>query len=100
MSKLVRDRIIEIMESKGLCPKWHPAAGNIEFAEALKDKLVEEAQEVRNALPSEIASEIADVMEVLSALMLLYAIPTGAVSDIVRAKRSARGAFDHRIILH
>lgn len=70
--KLVRDRIPEIIESKGENPVTHTVEGE-EFKNALKRKLIEELREVVSAgTPQDMLEEIADMMEIIRAIVANY----------------------------
>ena len=67
-NKLVRDKIPEIIHASGnQCETT--TLSNVDYIEALRQKLVEEAEEAAIAKPDELAQELADVMEVMDALM-------------------------------
>ena len=97
-NKLVRDRIPEIIRnSSNRCETT--ILSNSEYIEALRNKLVEEAKEAATASPEELAQELADVMEVMDALMTATGIEPEKVREIQKEKRSGRGGFDNRIKL-
>ncbi len=60
---------------------------------------VEEAQEIGIASPNELAQELADVMEVIDAIMAATGIDKEAVEKIQKQKRSMRGGFENKIKL-
>jgi len=97
--KLVRDRIPEIMDGAGVryeVDTLEPDA----FREALLAKVVEEAEELRaGASRGEVVKEIADVFEVLDALMALEGIEAGEVFEVQAARRRDRGGFERRLVL-
>lgn len=97
-NKLVRDKIPKIIRTSGnQCET--KTLDNLDYIKALKEKLVEEAQEVAIAPPEEIAQELVDVMEVMDALMAATGINRETVEEIQKEKRSIRGRFDNRIKL-
>ena len=96
VGKLIRDRLPAIMRAQGLAV-FERRLDDGEFLDALKDKLLEEAAEVREAPPAEIAGELADVLEVARALAGAYAIPWDEVEARRLAKRAERGGFDARV---
>jgi predicted house-cleaning noncanonical NTP pyrophosphatase (MazG superfamily) len=97
-NKLVRDKIPEIIRaSSNRCETT--ILSNLDYIEALRDKLVEEANEVAIAPPDELAQELADVMEVIDALFAATGIKPETVEEIQTEKRSRRGGFDNRIKL-
>ena len=97
--KLVRDRIPEIMDREGV----RYEVGTLDpdaFREALLAKVVEEAGELRGAASrGEVVDEIADVCEVLDALMALEGIDAGEVREAQTARRRDRGGFERRLVL-
>ena len=70
--KLVRDKIPETIARQGKHVYFRALSGD-ELKAALKDKLIEEAKELADAeTPADIIEEMADVMEVLHALIDEY----------------------------
>lgn len=97
-NKLVRDKIPEIICASGNHCEIS-TLNDAEYIEALREKLVEEAQETAIAPPEELAQELADVMEVVDALMTATGIEPEKVREIQKEKRSGRGGFDNKIKL-
>lgn len=97
-NKLVRDKIPDIIRNSGNDCKT-TTLSNLDYIEALRQKLVEEAKEVAIAKPEELAQELADVMEVIDALLAATGIEPEKVKEIQTEKRSRRGGFDNRIKL-
>lgn len=97
-NKLVRDRIPEIIQSEGRkCrTEMMPEA---EYRQALLEKLVEEAVEAKNAAPESLASEIADLYEVVDAILASAGIDKASILALQAQKRQSRGGFDRRIKL-
>lgn len=94
-SKLVRDKIPEIIESKGEVCTTH-IAGNEEYWEKLKEKLQEEIMEF---LEDENEDELADVLEVLDAIITYKKFDKKDVLKLQKVKAEKRGGFEKRIIL-
>lgn len=96
-NKLVRDRIPEIIEAEGRhC--LTETLSDLDYEQALRQKLVEEAHEVAQSA-DDLLQELADLYEVVDALMALH----GLTEDQIRARqaqrRAERGGFTRRIRL-
>ena len=97
VQKLIRDRLPAIMRAQGL-QVFDRRLNAAEFIAALKDKLVEEAQEVGAATSlADLIDELADVMEVIAALADASGVPLQAVEERRQAKRAERGGFAERV---
>jgi predicted house-cleaning noncanonical NTP pyrophosphatase (MazG superfamily) len=93
--KLVRDKIPDIIRADGAEPVIHVATDEEYWAE-LKKKLHEEADEFTS---SENTGEIADILEVLEAMLEHRGMTWDAMWEIKRLKAESRGTFTKRIIL-
>lgn len=96
--KLVRDQIPTIIAADGCRPVTRvldPAG----YEAALRAKLLEEAHEVQAAPDGHLASELADVLEVLKALAAAHDMSWQDVVSEASRKRAERGGFDNRIFL-
>lgn len=91
MSKLVRDKIPQIIEKNdGILPSFYVASEE-EFLIALDVKLDEEIGEFRNASDDQSAAEeIADVMEVLLTLAHSRGFSSEQIETIRLEKREKR----------
>ena len=97
VQKLIRDRLPAIMRAQGL-QVFDRRLNAAEFIAALKDKLVEEAQEVGAATSQDdLIDELADVMEVIAALADASGVTAGEIEARRQAKRAERGGFDERV---
>jgi predicted house-cleaning noncanonical NTP pyrophosphatase (MazG superfamily) len=96
--KLVRDRIPEIIQSDGRHPVTR-VLDDVSYRAALLSKLVEEAQEARNAAAAGLPEELADVLEVLRALTAAAGMSWTQLLGLADDKRSRRGGFAKRIFL-
>ncbi|HBY21211.1 MAG TPA: phosphoribosyl-ATP pyrophosphohydrolase [Clostridiales bacterium] len=94
-NKLIRDKIPEIMEAKGLEFTTHIAI-NEEYEEMLYKKIYEEVLEFKENKSIE---EMADLFEVVYAICDLYKIDLDKLENVRIKKRDERGAFKERIIL-
>ena len=97
VQKLIRDRLPAIMRAQGL-QVFDRRLNDAEFIVALKDKLLEEAQEVGAATSQvDLSDELANVMEVIAALADASGVPLQAVEERRQAKRAERGGFAERV---
>jgi predicted house-cleaning noncanonical NTP pyrophosphatase (MazG superfamily) len=98
-NKLVRDRIPEIIrESGNECEVT--ILSDVEYCQALRLKLIEEAGEVAEADgDDELVAELADLYEVIDALMLSYGISENEVLNAQAKRRETRGGFAEKILL-
>lgn len=94
--KLVRDKIPVIIRQDGRKPVYHQASEE-EYRTKLLDKLVEEAIEFRSS-PS--AEELADILEVLDAIIDLFGFDIEEIDNTKMAKLKDKGGFRERLILY
>ena len=98
-NKLVRDRIPEIIQKEGNTADIIILSEE-SFIQAIKEKLIEEANEVCNAQNrDDILSELADLQEVMDTIKQLYNINTLEVNTIQAVKALQRGKFEKRLYL-
>lgn len=92
--KLVRDLVIPQAHDKGFRCEGTVINGAA-LQQATFNKLVEEVDEVREALssPTELVKELADVLEVVAALANQFGITPQALVAEQAAKRTKRGGF-------
>ncbi len=97
--KLVRDGVPEIIRRKGEHCEVTVMAEE-EYQQALRDKLVEEAKEVAQALTlQELITELADVQEVFDTLRATYALSQETIAQEQARRRAERGGFERRLRL-
>ncbi|HRH27087.1 MAG TPA: nucleoside triphosphate pyrophosphohydrolase [Parcubacteria group bacterium] len=92
-NKLVRDKIPEILDGKGV-PYEKKVANDTEYKEELIKKLEEEIVEFKEAGSVE---ELADILEVVDALKKLPEYAN--VLDVQKTKREEKGGFEKRLIV-
>ena len=97
-NKLVRDRIPDIIKQDGRkCDvEILPA---IEFEKALREKLVEEAQEAVQADDNHLITELADLEELILALMEFHGIDLFELETVRSQRHQDRGGFRKRLKL-
>lgn len=94
-NKLVRDGVIPELLAKRVRFEIRHLAADEEYVDALVTKLGEETDEFKEART---ADELADVQEVLAALVSEM-FPNGEVARARCRKRESRGAFADRVLL-
>ncbi|HNT24166.1 MAG TPA: nucleoside triphosphate pyrophosphohydrolase [Anaerolineales bacterium] len=97
-NKLIRDRIPEIIRADGKQYEIETMP-EAEYVQALREKLVEEALEAQKAEGNDLIKELADLGEVMDALMAYYGIGHEQVDRVQTARRNERGAFEKRLKL-
>jgi predicted house-cleaning noncanonical NTP pyrophosphatase (MazG superfamily) len=97
VEKLIRDRLPQIMRAAGLSV-FERTLNAEEYLAALRDKLVEEAQEGAAARDREdVRYELGDVLEVVRALAQAQGITMEEVEAARLDKRARRGGFEGAI---
>lgn len=91
--KLVRDRF-EIRGGKA--PVLRKAENREEYRAKLREKLIEEAEEFKK---DESPEEMADMLEVIDALIGEYNFDLKKLMELKRKKRATHGGFGKRLIL-
>src|SRR5687768_5111852 len=94
-SKLVRDRIPEIIATAGGDPRVR-VADSAQYWLSLRDKLREEVEEF---LEGESTEELADILEVIDAICDHRQINRNELDKLKLTKRIERGGFAGRLIL-
>lgn len=98
-NKLVRDKIVEIMQTHGSKLYWIKLEDK-EFIKQLKTKLIEEASEVAHAnSKEEILEEMADLLEVFQTLAQVCDISSKEITAFQKKKRDEKGGFKNRTFL-
>ena len=94
-NKLVRDNIINIINSKGNKAIYRVLSDE-EYIEELNKKLIEEANEF---IEEKSVEELGDVMEVIESIMKVKNISWDEVREVQNTKRDKNGGFKDRLYL-
>jgi len=97
-NKLVRDKIPEIIEKAGKQCETITLRDR-EYQEALREKLIEEATEVATASLEQLIQELADLYEVIDALLIATGIDEKTILTQQKQKQEERGGFQKKIKL-
>jgi len=98
-NKLIRDKIPEIIEKDNKRAEV-VSLDESAFLDALKSKLIEEAQEIQNATDREsMLSEMADLQEVMDYIKTHYNINQMEINTQQALKAFSRGRFEKRLFL-
>ena len=98
-NKLIRDRIPEIIRADGKQAQIEVMSES-EYRKALLEKLVEEAQEAAQASDDDRITEIADLYEVIDAILDSWNMSREEVIKVQKERRQKRGGFEQRLKLH
>lgn len=100
IEKLIRDYLPDIMRKNKINVCERILEKN-EFIEKLKDKLEEEAIEVKNAKNlNDLTEELADLLEVIYALSKATEISLNDIEKIRLTKKKEKGGFEKKIYGH
>jgi predicted house-cleaning noncanonical NTP pyrophosphatase (MazG superfamily) len=98
-NKLWRDKIVKKLEGAGSCMQVR-ILDDATYDNELRIKLIEEAEEVKNAQSQHaLIEELADVFEVIDALCALHGITLEDIKCVQEEKRNERGGFFERIFV-
>lgn len=98
--KLIRDKCVARMEADGVACVARPCHDIEEFVLMLKEKLVEEAREIRGATKRDQGiEEMGDLYEVLETLRKTLNISHHEILETMDSKRITHGGFSDRTLL-
>ena len=96
--KLIRDKIPDIIQQSGLkCETL--TLSESEYRQSLRQKVVEEAQEIAAVDDENLITELADIYEVIDAIMEAYGINRELIIAEQMRRRNERGGFQKGIKL-
>lgn len=92
-NKLVRDKLRKVYQQAGQKVVYRKLS-KTEYAEALKRKIIEETNEIpTTGSPDEIASELADVQQVIDDLAVASDVSKSQIEVIRQRKFDEKGGF-------
>lgn len=98
-NKVPRDKVIELMADWGVTPNLVKLDDN-KFAGELKNKLLEEALEVKEAFErQELVEELADVLEVVEALAKKNNISQDEILIAKKNKLARNGGYENNYFM-
>jgi len=97
-NKLIRDRIPTILEEKQI-PFAVETMTTDEYRQALRQKLMEEAQEAAAAEEADLITELADLLEVIEATLIAYGLDRDQVLACQARRQRECGGFSQRLRL-
>ncbi len=98
-NKLIRDRILEIIEADGEKP-YSRILNKKEYIKEIKKKTLEEAKELIKAKnKKEIVNEIIDLQELIDVLISELGLTKLQIQKQQRVKNRKRGGFKKRLFL-
>ena len=98
-NKLARDLVKKKLDAQNIRSSFRTLS-KLEHIEALKTKLLEEADEVVRANnPQELIEELADLSEVILALTKLLGLSSEKIEEKRRQKKSGCGGFEEALYL-
>ena len=96
MSKLVRDLIPDIIPTEKLPLYKFTIVNKEQYAILLRNKLQEEVDE---QLEAENMEELADILEVIDAIITLKGFNKEEIMQIKQQKKLTRGGFEKQILM-
>lgn len=100
IEKLIRDKIADIMRAKGIIVHEREMSQK-EWISKLKEKLIEEAREVkRSENVDDLTEELADLLEVLQSLSAASGLTMEAIEKARIKKREMFGGFEVKNFSH
>lgn len=99
MNKLVRDKIVDIIQKSGRTVN-HVKLNDADYEVALKNKLQEESLEVIAAKnQKETVEELADLQELIDCLLVHINVSKEELQKAQEAKNQAKGSFKDKIFI-
>lgn len=101
VDKLIRDKLPDIVKTEEDTFLDFHVLNDIDYQNALKNKLIEESHEVHSAETREdMTDELADVMEVFQSLINSFSLSFEEIVQRQNKRRMERGGFSKKIYCH
>jgi predicted house-cleaning noncanonical NTP pyrophosphatase (MazG superfamily) len=98
-NKLIRDKILEIIEEAGEKP-YHRVLEKEEYLQELKKKVLEEAKELIEAKSKDrIINEVVDIQEIIDNIITEIGLTREEIKKEQEIKNEKRGGFKKRLFL-
>lgn len=98
-NKLIRDKILEVIEAAGEKP-YHRILNKSDFQREIKKKIIEEAKElVKARKEDEVVNEIVDIQELIDVLIAELGVKKLDIRREQSLKNQKRGGFNKRLFL-
>jgi len=98
-NKLIRDKILEIIEADGEKP-YYRVLEKDEYLQELKKKVLEEAKEMIEAeSKDEIINEVVDIQEIVDNIIAEIGLTKEEIKKQQEIKNQKRGGFKKRLFL-
>lgn len=98
-NKLIRDRILEIIEEAGEKP-YSRILNKKEYLKEIKRKVLEESRELIKAkTKKEIINEITDIQELIDVLISELKLTRSQLQKLQKIKNKKKGGFKKRLFL-
>ena len=97
-NKLIRDLIPNLLEAQQI-PFAVETMTTDEYRQALRQKLMEEAQEAAEAEEADLMVELADLLEVIEATVIAYGLERAQVVACQAQRQQERGGFSQQLRL-
>lgn len=98
-NKLIRDRILEIIQKAGEKPYWR-VLNKKEYLIEIKKKILEEAKELTQAKKKkDIVNEIVDIQELTDILTSELGLKKSEIKKQQKMKKKKKGGFKKKLFL-
>lgn len=99
LNKLVRDKIVQLQQVSGGEVNYEKITGPA-YLQALVAKLKEESEELQASNKKELLKELADIQEVIDAIVIAIGETREQLQHQQAAKREKAGGFEEGLYIH